>query len=259
MIDLKKVHEQKGVIATVLLHIIVVLLMLIWKMSGSSKIVEDPIELQVEFEETPPPPPSSSGSSNPSEIEGGENGGGSAIPKPVDRSATKQGTKTSNNVKTQDNDKATETETSGKQDGTTKGDVNEAKRTVDEYFRKKKGSGSGTEENQPSGPRGTTIPGGNQGGKSVGGNDGFGYNLNGFGLGSFPSITNTTQETGSVVVKICVDRNMKIVKTQVIGGTSTSAELRRISLDAVKKATFVPAGEPSDENCGTITINYTLK
>ncbi len=71
-----------------------------------------------------------------------------------------------------------------------------------------------------------------------------------------PKITDNSQETGTVVVKVCVDNKGKVTKSEVTqtGTTTTSQTLRSKAVAGAKKFKFSPGDE--DKLCGTITFTF---
>lgn len=86
----------------------------------------------------------------------------------------------------------------------------------------------------------------------------------GGGLGSrgvvrSPKATDNSQEQGTVVVKVCVDGNGKVLSAEFTqrGSTATSSRLKQIALSNAKKWRFSKGAV--DKQCGTITYNFKVK
>lgn len=114
---------------------------------------------------------------------------------------------------------------------------------------------TGTAGNQgdPNGdPNSDVLTGISTGGGKVGG----GLGNRG---GSGPKITDQSQATGRVVVKVCVDAqgNVTSAKFTQGGSTTSNAQLRRIAEANAKRWKFKP-GE-LDKQCGTITYDFKVK
>jgi TonB family protein len=100
----------------------------------------------------------------------------------------------------------------------------------------------------------------NYGDKSYGkGDSGIGYDLGGRGKVALPLPEYNSQETGTVVVKIQVDRSGNVVGATVEpkGTTTTSNTLKSAALAAARKARFTPDANAPEVQFGFIT--YTFK
>jgi len=77
--------------------------------------------------------------------------------------------------------------------------------------------------------------------------------------GNGPKITDKSQATGRVVVKVCVDGNGKVVSSKYTqsGSTTSNSQLRRLAESNARKWTF-KKGE-LDKQCGTITYEFKVK
>jgi TonB family protein len=77
--------------------------------------------------------------------------------------------------------------------------------------------------------------------------------------GSGPRITDNSQETGRVVIKVCVGSNGRVVSAEFTqsGSTTASNTLIRLAKANAQKWTFKP-GEV-DKQCGTITYDFKVK
>lgn len=114
---------------------------------------------------------------------------------------------------------------------------------------------TGTAGNQgdPNGdPNSDILTGISTGGGKVGGGLG---NRGGRG----PAITDKSQATGRVVVKVCVDSQGNVLSSKFTqsGSTTSNAQLRRLAEANAKKWKFRP-GE-LDKQCGTITYEFKVK
>jgi hypothetical protein len=114
------------------------------------------------------------------------------------------------------------------------------------------GRSDGTPEGRPDGSGGS-----GSGGEGFSG-DGFSGKIDGFKAVSTVKPVNERQEFGTVVIKVCVDRNGKVVS--VTGGqtgtTTSSTYLRQISENAARKFKFQRIGSATTLNCGNIRFNY---
>ncbi len=78
---------------------------------------------------------------------------------------------------------------------------------------------------------------------------------NGFG----PSILDKSQETGRVVVKICVDNNGKVLSSKytLTGSTSSNSQLKQLAEANARKWEFEKGS--LEVQCGTITYDFKVK
>ena len=74
-----------------------------------------------------------------------------------------------------------------------------------------------------------------------------------------PKISDNSQKTGTVVVRVCVDRNGDVVSADYTqkGSTTADSELRNIAINSAKKFRF--AKSSIDKQCGTITIDFKVR
>ncbi|MEM8906949.1 MAG: energy transducer TonB [Bacteroidota bacterium] len=121
------------------------------------------------------------------------------------------------------------------------------------------GSGSGNtgtpgNQGQPDGkPDGKALEGVSTGSGEIGGN------LGGRDVLYKPKISDNSQKTGNVVVKVCVDASGKVSSAKYTQSGSTTADsgLIKTAIKAAKKYRF-DAGT-IDKQCGTIKIKFRLK
>lgn len=142
------------------------------------------------------------------------------------------------------------------------------KKEQEEAYNKAKDKFSGAFGGGDGEGKGNTGQPGNQGdkdgdpnadnlkGKSVGAGD-VGGGLSDRGVNSQPKVNNPTQNTGTVVVEVCVDANGSVVsaKKTLRGSTTNNATLVKIAEDAARKWQFSKSS--IDRQCGT--ISYTFK
>ncbi len=93
------------------------------------------------------------------------------------------------------------------------------------------------------------------------GNEGIGYDLTGRSMILKPNITDKSQATGKVVVRIKVDQYGKVVyaKYQLKGSTTNDPYLVRISEEAAQKAKFNSDQYAQEEQFGSITFTFKVK
>ncbi len=74
-----------------------------------------------------------------------------------------------------------------------------------------------------------------------------------------PKITDNSQKTGTVVVKVCVGRDGKVVSADYTqrGSTTADSDLRAIAIKNAKRFRF--SKSTIDKQCGTITIEFKVR
>jgi len=74
-----------------------------------------------------------------------------------------------------------------------------------------------------------------------------------------PDINDSSQKTGRVVVKVCVDKNGDVVSSNYTqaGSTTTDSELRALAERSARKFKFSQAD--IDKQCGTVTIDFKVQ
>ena len=89
---------------------------------------------------------------------------------------------------------------------------------------------------------------------------GKGFSLSGRDITFRPSINENTQETGKVVVNIWVNRYGKVTRATPgsKGSTTTSAHLYKIAKNAALKAKFSPNRDAPEEQKGTIEFVFKV-
>jgi len=93
-----------------------------------------------------------------------------------------------------------------------------------------------------------------------GGSGGVTFNLAGRKKKFLPKPSNSFKEEGKVVVKIWVNKYGKVVNAVVTnnGTTTTSAKLRRLAVEAAKKAEFDSKPDAPEVQTGTITYVFIV-
>ncbi len=111
----------------------------------------------------------------------------------------------------------------------------------------------------PTGTNYNGTPGINGGPGGFG--DGNKYSLTGRTMMKKPSLNNTSQETGIVVVKIKVNKQGKVISADgpAQGSTTTSTYLFNLARIASLAAQFDANSGATDEQFGTITYNFKAK
>ena len=74
-----------------------------------------------------------------------------------------------------------------------------------------------------------------------------------------PTIQESSQKTGKVVIRVCVDSNGRVSESRFTqrGSTTTDSELVKVALENVRKYRFTDS--EIEEQCGTITIDFKLR
>lgn len=107
------------------------------------------------------------------------------------------------------------------------------------------------------------VPGGNPNasnysGNPGGGGSGIGFNLAGRSARSVPEPKYIAKEQGSIVVKIWVDQNGKVVKAQAGAKGTNIANIQQLEEceRAAMRATFDVKADAPEEQVGTITYHF---
>lgn len=273
--DLSREHDRKGLVATILIHTILFLLLLIWTIGQAEDMLDTSGGVQVSFGD-----PEAGGADQISEVSEAQTAPSPSssesqpqqdIPTEDDPMVTNDQSEAPEVVSQpkQTNTKPTEEVEKPKEEEQPKVDSRLADR-----LKKLKGSKKTGDQDQSSGPGIKNGPKGNEnsdqpglGGNSSGpgGNwtsgDGFSINgLGGFNVNSHPVITNESQEDGTVTLEICIDKYGKLTSTRLVGGTAASSSyLRDKSTRAVKQFVFSPNAGTKSGDCGRITFTYKLQ
>lgn len=132
--------------------------------------------------------------------------------------------------------------------------LNKKKSQFGDLFGKGKGSGGeqGNQGETKGDPNGKVLTGISTGTGRVGGG------LSNRGIVQAPTLSENSQKYGKVVVKVCVDKNGKVIESTFTqkGSTTTDSQLVGISEKAAKKYVFAPGS--LDQQCGTITFDFKL-
>jgi outer membrane biosynthesis protein TonB len=262
--NLSKEHDRKGLVATIFIHTIIFLLMLVWVMAEADDMVDQAGGVEVSFGE-----PDAGG---PEDISQSAEDMAESTPEP----SPPVNTPDADQMVTQDVEDAPEVKATNQTttDNTTKEPVQEKpkeqpKPTIDKGLQdrlKKIGKGKknsetttstgGGKKTGPLGDRDADQAG--KGGKSTGTMGNFSFSLTGFTVSHAPTIKNESQDDGTVIIQVCLDHSGNIKSVNKVGGTSTSIYLKNLSINAVKKFKFQAIGDRSETNCGTISFNYAL-
>src|SRR5688572_5433751 len=121
------------------------------------------------------------------------------------------------------------------------------------------GSGRGNtgtpgSQGDPSGdPNAKALEGISKGSGRVGGG------LGNRGVLHEPRISDVSQKTGRVVIRVCVDKVGKVIKAEYTqkGSTTTDSELKEIAKKAALQFKFTDSD--IEQQCGTITVDFKIK
>ncbi|MBN3036329.1 MAG: TonB family protein [Bacteroidales bacterium] len=113
-------------------------------------------------------------------------------------------------------------------------------------------SGPG-DQGDPSGSGNLNGPGGD--------GEGLSYSLKGRKPAYLPKPASNFTENGTVVVQITVDKYGKVVRAVAIdkGSNTTSTALRKLAVEAARKAIFNASSDAPEEQQGTITYHFIVR
>ena len=250
--------KRKGIIGTIVFHIIVIVILFIVSMS-------------------PPDPPRPEIGMEVNLGYSDQGMGNVQPPKPVQNVAPKpvQETQpTKDNVVTQDTEESiklddSKTKVNEQPKETIKKPVEEPveekKKTInnDFVFKKKTTTATGGNEGK------TGKPGdqGKENGKpdatnydGLGGNgNGISFSLAGRAAKKLAKPTNNSDEQGTVVIKIWVDRSGKVINARMqVKGSTSSTKLQNLAIAAALKAQFNSNPNATEVQTGTITYKFVL-
>lgn len=116
------------------------------------------------------------------------------------------------------------------------------------------GNGSGTGPGSGSGS-------GNGNGSGHGDGNGIGFDLTGRSMNSRPHVDDRSQDEGTVVITIIVDKTGKVTSAEGPGrgSTTTNSNLVRKAKEAAKQAHFSASPNGVEEQRGTMTFNFSLR
>lgn len=122
------------------------------------------------------------------------------------------------------------------------------------------GRPDGNPNTNGNGGTGGGTEGGDGPGKGTGkgpGNGGYGFSLSGRAVLSPPPISKDTQEEGTVVVEITVDKSGKVIKAEPVGrGTNTNSTMLKTKARQAALATKFNVSGEFEEQKGTLTIIF---
>lgn len=121
------------------------------------------------------------------------------------------------------------------------------------------------------GGKGNTGKSGNQGdpngdpnasrtmGLSSGGTGNVGGGLMSRGVVRSPKINDSSQESGKVVITVCVDAAGKVTRADFTQRGSTTSNARLVELARRNAANYVFTASQTDEQCGNITYEFVVR
>jgi hypothetical protein len=275
--NLAKEHDRKGLVATILIHLIVLLLLMMVIPEIKESMMDDAGMVQVSF----------------GELDGGgpENTNSVSEPQSNPEPTQQQSNPTPNPTPTPDNPVVTndDAEAEVKNDAPKQTQKTQEEKEVEKEApkvndrlkdrldalknRQKTGDDNSSSGPGKDGPKGDpnsdkSGPGGNDptGNDNTGGGR-YGSNINhslfGFGIESAPKFQNPTNKRGYVTVELCVDGEGNVIPGSVkrsLKSKVTDTELVNFTISQVRRMKFKKLGNvASDRNCGSVTIKYSQK
>ncbi|MBK7094605.1 MAG: energy transducer TonB [Saprospiraceae bacterium] len=121
-------------------------------------------------------------------------------------------------------------------------------------FKSKGNKSSGGTRGDPLGSRDSDILEGITKGKGR-----VGDGLDARGVMYEPAFEDSSQKSGTVVVRICINDQGKVISARYTqkGSTTTDSELINIAVSNSKKYRFSPSQLP--EQCGTVSITFIVR
>lgn len=253
-------NKKKGLIATVLFHLAVLILFLFTGLKIPVPIPEEeglPVELDLGNTDF------GAGDEQPQSTSEPEVSEPISEPEPVDASPAE----TPEEVATQEE----VSDHSVPKNNPTKTPVEEKPELDDRLKRVIQGNPFKTNTDNTSQGQGTTDQAGDhgkvdgsptgdalQGDKSGGG---ISYNLGGRGFKGAPPIQGNMQESGKIVVDIIVDRQGNVIRVTPggRGTTITNGDLIKKAMEAARNAKFTPKADAPEEQKGTMTFEFILE
>jgi hypothetical protein len=86
-----------------------------------------------------------------------------------------------------------------------------------------------------------------------------GDGLDARGIRYEPSFSDSSQKSGTVVTRICIDSHGKVISAKYTqkGSTTNDSELVAIAVNNCKKYVFAPSSIP--EQCGTVSVTFIVR
>lgn len=136
-----------------------------------------------------------------------------------------------------------------------------AEQKAREQFSDFLGGGDGGEDDSPTGSEDGTLDGESSQGIPSSSFGEIGGGLKGRKVLRKPNIKDNSQATGKVVVKVCVDKNGKVISSEYTqkGSTATDKGLIDKAVEGVKGYKFEPDSSHRDKVCGTISVTFKVR
>ncbi|MGE5354928.1 MAG: hypothetical protein ACM3PT_01725 [Deltaproteobacteria bacterium] len=129
-----------------------------------------------------------------------------------------------------------------------------AKESYSKFFKSKGNKSSSGSQGDPLGSKDSDILEGITRGKGK-----VGDGLDARGIMNEPSFEDSSQKSGTVVVRLCINNEGKVISARYTqkGSTTTDSELINIAVSNSKKYRFSPSVLP--EQCGTVSITFIVR
>lgn len=260
---LKKTHKRAGLIGTIVFHLVLILLFMIF---GLSHMEPPPQQgILINFGNTDQgmgevqPEQSSAAASEEDDVPQEESAAESSD---TEEDVMTQDTEEAPAVSEEDEKKKEESEEEEKEEETEEQKVSEELNNLLNKWKAEGEESSEDSEGETGEPGDQGDPDGDPGSDSyqTGGNGtGTSYELSGRSMKSTPKIKDASQEEGKVVVDIIVDKYGNVVKARIgRGGTTSNAVLERKALEAAKKTRFNQKLDAPEEQKGKMTFVFIL-
>lgn len=247
-------NSRKGLIGTILFHLLLLLLFLQFGMTYQD------------------PPPQNEGAMM---INFGDSGGGSPSEENTETSeSASSSNNTSENTETSsasaDENVQTTTNETVEMNASPNNSNNEATETqetseplneaLDNAWNNNSNSNENNSNSNGNSNSNNSNGNGNTNGNNTGPSNGIGYSLGGRGKVSFKKPDNPTQEDGTVVVDIVVDKYGNVIKATsgARGSTTTNPTLYKKAKEAALKAKFTKKLDALTDQKGTMTFVFIL-
>jgi len=253
--NLKKSNDRQGLAGTILVHVIIALLMLLWAFAPPMVDDEDDGGVMVSFGEI-----DAGGPENTSEVSEQTEQAQESTPSEEQPEETEDPVVTNEDVdapevveQTEKTDEPPE-EKKPEIDRRMQEAINKLKKKNSE---KSSNSGDGPKEGQQGDPNSDQPGQGGPGGGLTGA--GFGVSLNGFNVSGNPVIENSTQDFGKVELDFCVDKDGRILPNSITIGrrsTTSSRHLQDLAKRGLMQLTIKPKQGITNGGCGSIIVEY---
>lgn len=246
-------NSRKGVIGTVLFHMLLLLLFVQFGMGYQDPPEENQGAMLIDFGNAGGGSSSASSDSQESESSSNES---SAAESSETSSSSQENVNTQTETETVDLNASQNNNTTEPQE-TVSENLNEALNALNNA---NNNSNNSNNNNGNSNNNNNSNGNGNTSGDNTGPSSGIGFSLGGRGKVSFKKPENPTQEDGTVVVDIWVNRDGKVIKAKpgARGSTTTNPILQKKAEEAAYKAKFKKDPNAPFEQKGTMTFVFIL-